>query len=53
MEGLSIFIMYQTLHDYDYHLSKIRYAKFSFNWLRLWDQKSGASNKLKELNMLS
>jgi hypothetical protein len=23
-----LYIMYQTLHDYDYHLSKIRYAKF-------------------------
>ena len=23
-----LFIMYQTLHDYDYHLPKIRYAKF-------------------------
>ena len=48
-----LFIMYQTLHNYDYHLPKIRYAKFELIWLRLWDQESGAMNKLKEQDMLS
>ena len=30
-----LYKMYQTLHDYDYHLPKIRYAKFLLIWLRL------------------
>ena len=51
MEGISI--MYQTLHDYDYHLPKIRYEIFELTWLRLWDQESSAMNKLKEQDMLS
>ena len=35
--GRTIYLykMYQTLHDYDYHLPKIRYAKFLLIWLRL------------------
>ena len=45
--------MYQTLHDYDYYLPTITYAKFQLIWLRLWDQESGTMNKLKEQNMLS
>jgi hypothetical protein len=52
MEGLSISI-YQTLHNYDYHLPEIRYATFWLIWLKLWDQESGARNKLKEQDMLS
>jgi hypothetical protein len=48
-----LYIMHQTLHDYDYNLLEIGYALFQFIWLRLWDQESGARNKLKELNMLS
>ena len=46
-------IMYQSLHDYDYHLLEIGCAFFLFIWLRLWSQESGARNKLEELNMLS
>jgi hypothetical protein len=31
-----------------YHLPGIKVYTFQFNWLRLWDQESGAMNKLKE-----
>ena len=48
-----LYIMCQTLHDYDYHRPKIRYATFQLIWLRLWDQESGAMNKLKGQDMLS
>ena len=48
-----LYIMYQSLYDYDYHLSEIRCAMFYLIWLRLWDQESGAINKLKEQDMLS
>jgi hypothetical protein len=47
-----IYIMYQSLHDYDHHLSDIRCVLFQFNWLRLWDQESDVRNKFKELNKL-
>ena len=29
------------------------YVVFKYIWLRLWDEENGASNKLKELNMLN